>query len=296
MRNRALVILIAVLFTAGVVVYLVSGNAGGTQGSTPGENPETVSSSILINEVMASNPSVIPNAEGEFYDWIELRNLGEEAVSLAGWGLSDDSSISAKWVFPEGTVIEGGGYLLVYCSDENRADPGGELHTNFKLKSGSDTAVLSNTSGRVADALTLPNVTSGHSIARNAADITEWEDCTEPTPGFSNDEAGRQAYLASMDASSVGLLINEFQPQNKTTLSDASGAYPDWVEIYNPTSQTVDMSGFGLSDSRDKPMEWVFPQGTALAPGEYLLVFCDKTEDVTNQYPDELHAGFALSS
>ena len=295
MKNRVIVLLLAVLLGAAAIVYLIVGNGAGDSQSEAGFT-SSASGSVVINEAMASNPGVIPAPDGQFYDWIELYNPGAETLDLSNWGLSDQSNVAAKWTFGSGTKIEAGGYLLVYCSDLDQNDPSaGALHTNFKLKSGSDTLVLSDSTGKTVDALPLLTITSGHSLGRESGNTGEWLEFSEPTPGFENSEAGRKAYLASMDGSSIGLVISEFQPANKTTIACGDGTYPDWVEIYNPTSAAIDLSGFGLSDNRDKPMRWTFPEGTTIAAGEYLLVYCDGTVDLAGSYPDELHATFGLS-
>jgi hypothetical protein len=45
---------------------------------------------IYINEIMSLNISTIADEEGDFVDWIELVNMGAEAVDLAGFSLLDD--------------------------------------------------------------------------------------------------------------------------------------------------------------------------------------------------------------
>ena len=59
---------------------------------------------------------------------------------------------------------------------------------------------------------------------------------------------------------------------NRTTLADEDGDFPDWIELHNPTAAPVDLGGFGLSDDSAQPFKWRFPK-TAIAPGEHLLVF-----------------------
>ncbi len=296
MKNRVLIILLAALFGVALIVYLIVGGGAGSSQSQAGFT-SSAAGSVLINEAMASNPGIIPAPDGQFYDWIELYNPSSEAVDLSNWGLSDQANVAAKWTFGSGTTIEPGGYLLVYCSDLDQNDPGkGALHTSFKLKSGSDTVVLSDSTGKTVDALPLAEVTSGSSLGREAGNTGEWLEFAEPTPGFENSEAGRKAYLASMDGSAIGLKISEFQSSNKTTLAAQDGSYPDWVEIHNPTGAAIDLSGFGLSDKREKPMRWTFPEGTTIEAGGYLLVYCDGVSDLTGQYPGELHASFSLSA
>ena len=299
MKNKSVLIMLAVLLAGAIILYLIFGGniAGGGNSDTGTESYDSsYAGSVLINEAMSSNPGVIPASDGGFYDWVELYNPTDEDIDISNWGLSDDASIAAKWAFGEGTVIPAKGYLLIYCSDQNHNDPSGELHADFKLKADSDTVVLSDSSGKTVDMLPLPEVTEGHSIGRSTEDISEWLDFSEPTPGYSNDDAGRAAYVASMDASDVGLLISEFQPSNKTTIKDGAGDYSDWVEIYNPTSADIDISGFGLSDDRSKPLKWTFPEGTVIPANGRIIVWCDGYVDVSGLYPDELHATFGLSS
>lgn len=296
LKNRVIVILLAVLLCAAAVVYLVAGGKS-ESGETEAAYDSNASGLVLINEAMASNAGVIPAPDGGFYDWVELYNPSEETLDLEGWGLSDQANVAAKWTFGGGTSLAPGEYLLIYCSDLDQNDPAkGALHTNFKLKAGQDTLVLSDSTGKTVDVLPLLTVTSGHSLGREAQNIEEWQDYEKPTPGYENSAAGRAAYEKSMDASSIGLIISEVQASNQITLPIADGTYPDWVEIYNPTNAAIDLSGFGLSDDREKPMRWTFPAGTSIGAGEYLIVYCDGVVDLTGEHPGELHTTFGLSS
>jgi len=84
--------------------------------------------------------------------------------------------------------------------------------------------------------------------------------------------------------------INEFVAQNLTGPVDELGQREDWVELYNTSNQTVDISGKWLSDSR-VVLKFQFPAGTTIPPNGVLRVWCD--EDGT-QGP--LHANFKLST
>lgn len=95
---------------------------------------------VVINEVMANNKSVIADPQGEFDDWIELRNVSEESVDLSGWYLSDDETNPRKWAIPPGTTLEAGGYLLIWADEDGSAGVG--LHANFKLSAGGETLWL----------------------------------------------------------------------------------------------------------------------------------------------------------
>jgi hypothetical protein len=95
---------------------------------------------VVINELMANNKSVIADPQGEFDDWIELRNVSEESVDLSGWYLSDDETNPRKWAIPQGTIVEAGGYLLIWADEDGSAGSG--LHANFKLSSAGETLWL----------------------------------------------------------------------------------------------------------------------------------------------------------
>ena len=110
--------------------------------------------SIHINEVMAENGSYIPDEDGEYVDWIELYNPGDESVSLKGFGLSDQKELPDLWVFPE-VSIGPGEYLIVYASGKNRTNPKEELHTNFKINASGEALFLSDSKGTLIHGITV---------------------------------------------------------------------------------------------------------------------------------------------
>jgi len=69
-----------------------------------------------------------------------------------------------------------------------------------------------------------------------------------------------------------GVIISEVMTDNRTTLADEDGDFPDWIELHNPADEPVDLAGFGLSDDSGDPFKWSFPK-VAIAPGAHLLVF-----------------------
>jgi hypothetical protein len=84
------------------------------------------------------------------------------------------------------------------------------------------------------------------------------------------------------------LVVNELLADNESGLADPAGELDDWVEIYNRGETTIDLSGRFLSDREDDPLMFALPP-VALAPGGYLLIWCDNDPD---QGPE--HAPFRL--
>ncbi len=95
----------------------------------------TATAQVRITEFLARNDSRLADSEGHFTDWIELHNAGPAAVPLEGWHLTDSPTDLARWTFPAVT-LDPGQFLVVFASGKNRANPGAQLHTNFKLAGG----------------------------------------------------------------------------------------------------------------------------------------------------------------
>lgn len=96
----------------------------------------------------------------------------------------------------------------------------------------------------------------------------------------------------ALDASM--LRITEVMAANDETLADFEGDYSDWVEIYNPSTSVVDLTGIHLSDRKTNPTKWEFPAGASIAPGGYLVVFASSKDLVAPN--GEYHTNFALSA
>ena len=61
--------------------------------------------------------------------------------------------------------------------------------------------------------------------------------------------------------------ISEIMDSNKGSVPDENGEYYDWIELYNTSSEAVDISGCGLSDDITGGIKFVFPQGTRIEAG-----------------------------
>lgn len=91
----------------------------------------------------------------------------------------------------------------------------------------------------------------------------------------------------------TGLLINEVCSSAKDSVTDASGASPDWIEIYNNSDNTIDISGVGLSDGSKNKFKFTFPEATTIKSDDYILIYCD---DAVTEAEGEYHAAFKLSA
>jgi hypothetical protein len=87
------------------------------------------------------------------------------------------------------------------------------------------------------------------------------------------------------------LVVNEIMAQNTSTVTDPSGDYSDWFELYNNSSATISLDNLFASDTSMNLLKWQFPSGITIAPNSYLIVWAD--EDLTQE---GIHANFKFSA
>lgn len=275
-KKRLGSILISVALIVILAVFLINLKEGSSR--APAD-------AVALSEIMISNKGSVPDNLGGYPDYIELHNGSSEKADISGYGLSDSLLEGAKYVFPAGTALEPGAYVVVWCGGEAEDD----MHAPFKLSAGEE-AVLFDASGRPLDTAVLNSVDSGMVLRREGDTWTQ----AKPCPGYPKTEEGMAEYEKSLkETEDIGLYINEFMASNATTICDSFGSYSDWIELYNSTDTDMDISGFGISDNLSQPMKYRFPDGTTIAAKGYLVVFCSGNEGMQN---GELHAPFGLRS
>lgn len=178
----------------------------GTPGAPNSTPPFT---SVWLNEIMADNFAAVTNA-GFCPDWIELANRTGAPTDLSNWSLSDGDN-PRQFVFPAGTSLPAGGFLVVWC-DDDLAAPG--LHTGFALGRDGESLFLWDAATNRVDAVTFGPQVRDYSLGRVG---TGWV-LTQPTPGRAN--------LAAAVAASSSLAINEW-------LANSPAGGDDWIELYN---------------------------------------------------------------
>ncbi|MCP4848469.1 MAG: hypothetical protein GY899_11040 [Verrucomicrobiaceae bacterium] len=185
---------------------------------------------LVINEVLAANGGSYANG-GSFPDMIELHNAGASEANLSLKSITDNPALPAKFVFPEGTTIPAGGYLILNADSE--ATPG--IHLGFSLDNDGEGIYLYESvadGGGLIDSIRFGLQVPGLSIGRIGHDGSAWG-LTRVTPGAANQA---QPY-----GSPRGLRINEWLAAPEILFAE------DFIEIYNPDSLPVPLSGLFLT-------------------------------------------------
>jgi hypothetical protein len=263
-------------------VYVVAQDSAGawqSQSAPTASKTWTVNSAIAgrvrINEVIADNQTVLDNA-GTRPDVIELYNDGTSAIDLSDYSVTDNPASPRKYVFPAGTTLAAGQYLLLYA-DSATAAPG--THLGFSLSSDGEGVYLYNrpaSGGAVVDSVAFGMQLTDYSIGR-VGDGSSWA-LTKPTFGAAN--------LAAPIGDPATLKLNEWQ---------ASGVAPftaDYVELYNPDSLPVALGGLSITDrAAGFPNKHVFaPLSFAPAKGFLKLTADNDTAAGANHLAFQLDA------
>ena len=92
--------------------------------------------------------------------------------------------------------------------------------------------------------------------------------------------------------------ITEIMASNGKTIRDSKGKSCDWFELFNASDDDIDLSGLNLSDGKKNLQKFTFPEGTKLAKGAYLVIFCTDYEKVETLADGtlEIHVACKLSA
>ena len=269
LRLLALAAAIAALAWAGAA--FVSADGGGGEASP-----------VVIDRVMTSNPSACFSVHGEYYDWVELRNISDETVSLSGWRLGDTVDQRGAFALGDAMLPPGAG-IIVYCAKAPEDFEGSELFSGFKLSANGEVLALSDGQRRLRQVLEVPAMAAAQVYQRG--DDGEYRVVSFTAMA----EAGAVDLRPPFD--SDGVFISELMASNHTQLQDEDGDWPDWIELFNGSADPMDLSGYALSDDDVNQRKWVFPSVT-VQPGEYLVVFASGKD----RRDGELHTNFKLST
>ncbi len=88
------------------------------------------------------------------------------------------------------------------------------------------------------------------------------------------------------------LTITEVLSQNQQAERDDYGDYSDWLELHNPSTQTLSLADWALSDDPHQPLKWLLPD-FELPPQAYLRLWCSGRDRSWDRH--NLHTNFKLS-
>ena len=230
--------------------------------------------------------------DGDAYEFIEMENVGSTVLDLSGYTFD-----GINFIFPPGSIVAPGA-ILVLANNANPAAfasryPGVAVTAYFggALANGGERIALEDPFGQIVFSVTYDDEGGwpaeadgrGYTLVANPA-----SDSDAPASWtFSAELRGNPGQPGGAAVVS-GARLNELMAENLGSFSNG-GAFPDWVELFNPEGGPVNLEGWSLSDDGNA-RKFVFPAGTIVAPNGYLIVWLDDTSNTT----PGLHAGFSL--
>ena len=228
---------------------------------------------LVISEVLITDGGI--PYDGVITDAVEIYNRSSEAVSTAGWYLTDGED-PYRFPLPEAT-IEAHACAVVVCDGKGEG-----WHANFSLST-NEQAVLTGPNWKQGFAAPCGNPGLGKSwlLVGNGEDAGYASGTV--SIGFPNDDAGVSAYLAH--ARPAEIQLSEAVSANVSTLKGAYGDTADWIELYNGSSQSVSLYGKYLTNDPDDLTKGKLP-GVTLVSGEYYVAFAARDgKNLPGGYP-----------
>ncbi len=139
-----------------------------------------------------------------------------------------------------------------------QGDANGDFHVDYR-----DLALLTQQWLSDPNAADDPN---DFDSVTDANDLAPTSDLNDDGRIDLKDMAVLSAYWGQTDCPVV---INEL-------LAHSHDIAPDWIELYNRSSQRVDLSGWMLSDTEDDLAKYRIPDGTAIEPNGYVVFYEDE--------------------
>ncbi|HIJ67186.1 MAG TPA: lamin tail domain-containing protein, partial [Planctomycetes bacterium] len=258
-----------------------------TVGGSPGwDDTGTIPQlgAIVINEILAHSHAGEP-------DWIELYNTTGQPINIGGWFLSDsdtDDPNRKKYEIAEGTIIEPNGFVVFYedrhfgdsnapgCNEPFALSENGET---LYLQSGQNGILTGYYDEEKFDA-SETNVAFGR-YYKAGTDTYNFVAMSENTPGAAN------AYPKVGPIVISEIMYHPRDPNLGSPYTDDDDF--EYVELYNITGSAVTLQeydneleidvGWRFVDE-DESIDFVFPLGTTIPAGGYLLLV--KDEDAFN--------------
>jgi hypothetical protein len=205
-------------------------------------------------------------------DWVELHNFGGFSVNMDGWYLQDQNPLN-RYDFPAGLSIESGEYLVVSL-DITRFTaryPGVNVvgtDSIFGFSNNGDQVRIFNSSSSLVISMTYedtvpwPKGADGHGRTLEVKDMMA--DPNDPQNWFDGCMFGSPGRAFS--TCDPELVFSEVM-YNPPLAPDPD----DWIEIWNRSGSSIDLSGWILKDRRDTNA-YIIDPGTVLGANEYVVL------------------------
>lgn len=283
-----------------------------TSQSLPAPSAESAPEQIGFRASPFAGQIVINEVSSEGMDEIEFLNLQAASVDLSGWSYSDQALVprdanaeTHRFVFPAGTTVSGGAYLVVSKDTE---------HT-FGLSGAGDSVWLFDADELLVDIVTWGIDEAVPSYCRQPNGMGAFETCAEKTLGARNDgasegDAGPSEAENLPSENDAGMAedggfdsrnADAGQPTYNVVINEVTSSADDVIELKNTGMEDIDLSGWWFTDDGYDPLDgttfdhrYDLTTGSVIPPGGYLVFVKNEhhsfglgAEDAVSLFDDE---------
>ncbi len=227
---------------------------------------QSASAQLFINEFMASNDTAFAGPQGDYPDWIEIYNAGDDAVDLSGYYMADDltdpdAMYQIPSTYPDSVTVPAHGFILFYA---NKGQESSVLNLNFKLSGGGEQVGLWDPAQAVIDSITYGEQTTDISYGRYPDGGANWEFMPTFTPGATN-----QTNSIVENDEAVLLSQNSPNPFSGTTniRFNLASSQKVTINVYNVTGSLVTVLANSVFTAGEHNVVW---NAEGLPSGYYL--------------------------
>jgi hypothetical protein len=246
-----------------------------------------VAENLRITEIMYNPPE--PNEE-----FIELTNVGAETINLNLVSFTN----GIDFTFPSIDLAAGEYVVVVQDSSVFKARYGTNVNIagqySGRLNNAGERIELQDAIGRTI--LNFRYEDGWHSLT-NGEDfsLTIIDPANNDLSSWDEKDSWRPSAYAggSPGHDDSGILPNPGAVVINEVLAHSHAEASDWIELYNTTATTIDISGWFLSDGKDNLFKYQIANGTTISPNGYFVLYEDLNFNNTND--PGCHEPFALS-
>jgi hypothetical protein len=228
---------------------------------------------LVVSEIMYHAPDR-DNVDGDNFEFIELKNIGNETLDLSGVRFTN----GIVYTFPVGASLAPGRHVVLASSLEHFTNRYPEVTLDGvyggRLANNGDTITIVHAAGGMICDFAYDTIIpwpasadgGGYSLVPIQPDLNP--DPANPANWRASAEIGGSPGREDPVSNISRVVVNEVMPDFP--------AFPAGkIELHNPDSQAADIGGWFLTTDRAMPKLLRLPSGVRIEPGGYLTLAAD---------------------
>ena len=224
-------------------------------------------SKLLVSEIMY-HPPMIGFIDGDEFEFLELKNVGTNILGLGGLSFT-----GIEYTFPPGTTLAPGQFYVLAANG---------LTFDFKYPGMAVDGIYNARLANSGETISLFTALGAQVLSITFGDLTPWPvtpdgfdfslvpmnpnanpDYDDPKNWRASSALGGSPRADDPAFTVPPVVINEILTHSETGV--------DFIELFNPTTNAVDVGGWFLTDDPAVPKKFRIPNDTLITPLGYVV-------------------------